>query len=100
MTDAEKALKWCAELIADTDELLPDSSDALKRELVEQKECAQAVIAELARLTEIIRKTDTECDYCKHKLDGECDAAGYDCESCSRDCKCKTCRDNSNWEFL
>lgn len=55
--------------------------------------------AEIARLTKALHKADIDCDPCKHNHGGECENADFDCMTCDCDCICKSCRDNSNWEW-
>lgn len=49
-----------------------------------------------------LKEIDTECAYCKHNqkaapcLEKE---PTLDCETCTCDCICKDCRDNSKWEW-
>lgn len=57
---------------------------------------ADALEAALADL----KKADIECDFCVHNgKDAPCEAADCDCSICTEDCVCKTCRDNSNWQW-
>ena len=51
-----------------------------------------------------LKKTDVDCEYCKHVMQNSphCDAADCNCERCpeKENCKCCTCsRLNNNWEW-
>lgn len=55
---------------------------------------------DLGAVLAAIKKADVECDFCVHNIkDAPCDAADCDCSICTEDCVCKTCRDNSNWQW-
>ena len=59
--------------------------------------------AEKQRLAECLRRVDSDCTYCAQawKVNVKvCDGAP-NCKECpSDDCRCKTCSDNSNWEWV
>lgn len=58
-----------------------------------------AVPPEIRVLLEALRKLDLSCDYCAHRGNPHEDCDG-ECQTCSHDdCRCGTCRDNSNWEW-
>ena len=50
-----------------------------------------------------LRESDmVDCCHCKHYFvysTADCDDANLDCGVCKRDCPCKTCKNNSNWEW-
>lgn len=51
-----------------------------------------------------LKRTDEDCEYCKHAMQNSphCDAADGICERCdlAESCRCITCtRMNSNWEW-
>lgn len=53
-------------------------------------------------MAEALRVLDLECKYCVHSCkapEGDCIQADYDCFVCTKDCPCRACRNNSNWEF-
>lgn len=59
--------------------------------------------AEKQQLVESLRREDMNCDYCGHawKVNVKtCDGTPNCMECASEDCRCKTCRDNSNWEWV
>lgn len=41
------------------------------------------------------------CEHCRHQktCPVPCEEVDIDCSVCPADCMCKTCRDNSNWEW-
>ena len=47
MTDEEKAIAWCEDLIVQSKEIMPQCSDALKAELAEQMEFAETALSTL-----------------------------------------------------
>ena len=61
MTNIEKALHWAETLIQQTDEHLPCCSEALKVELIEQREFAVTAIAALQE--KLVR--DSGCEHCR-----------------------------------
>ena len=87
---AEKYAQYSAlsTLVARSRTLIPELLDLLAE-----------MDAEIARLTKALHKTDIDCDHCKHNHGGECENADFDCMTCDCDCICKSCRDNSNWEW-
>lgn len=44
-----------------------------------------------------------ECEHCAHTISGadcdKCEEVYFDCEKCEAECKCKSCRNGSNWEW-
>lgn len=55
----------------------------------------------IEKLVEKCKELDTDCKACANaKVMVPCEATEefLMCDTCSMDCVCKTCRDNSNWE--
>lgn len=66
---------------------------------IDDQPTVDAVPPEIRVLLEALRKLDWSCDYCAHRDIPHEDCNG-ECQTCSHDdCRCKTCRDNSNWEW-
>ena len=70
--------------------------DAVNKDRINLHEQLNAALQDL-------RKADmVDCCHCKHyKVNdaNECAAADCTCDDCKRDCPCKTCKNNSNWEW-
>ena len=64
----------------------------------EAADAIEKLTAEKAALLADLKKSDTDCDFCRHikGIGFPCDC---ECETCRLDCACKTCRDSSNWEW-
>lgn len=57
---------------------------------------------ENAMLKEALRATDLGCVYCRHSklIRLGCIATDVECADCTeQECPCRSCRDNSNWEW-
>lgn len=92
-----KTLKWLAE---DTEFVFAGEALDAAADLIESLQAeVGSKDAEIARLTKALHKADIDCDHCKHNHGGECENADFDCMTCDCDCICKSCRDNSNWEW-
>ena len=61
----------------------------------------QQLEAERDALATALQRCDLDCDYCKHSAipNPSCEAMNMDCMSCDADCPCKSCLDNSNWQW-
>lgn len=70
--------------------------DAVNKDRINLHEQLNAALQDL-------RKADmVDCCHCRHYKvydANECAAAGCTCDDCKRDCPCKTCKNNSNWEW-
>ena len=64
-------------------DLIDDVTKNLTEELERVKRERDAAIADL--------KHGDNCDICR-----DCD---FECDTCTFDCKCRTCRDECNWEW-
>lgn len=56
----------------------------------------------IERLVAKCKELDTDCSACAHaKVMVPCEATKefLMCDTCEMDCVCKTCRNNSNWEW-
>lgn len=70
-------------------DLIDDVTKNLTEELERVKRERDAAIADL--------KHGDNCDICAHTAcDRDCD---FECDTCTFDCKCRTCRDECNWEW-
>ena len=70
-------------------DLIDDVTKNLTEELERVKRERDAAIADL--------KHGDNCDICAHTACvHDCD---FECDTCTFDCKCRTCRDECNWEW-
>lgn len=70
-------------------DLIDDVTKNLTEELERVKRERDAAIADL--------KHGDNCDICAHTACvRDCD---FECDTCTFDCKCRTCRDECNWEW-
>ena len=71
-------------------------TDALA--LIEQHEKEKAALLKALKAADVYG----ECENCKHGKDADinCAEANYYCSACDADCKCKTCLNGSNWEWI
>ena len=70
-----------------------EERNVITKRMIKLEQDLGAVLADL-------KKVDMECDFCGHNQENApCDAADCDCSICTEDCVCKTCRDNSNWQW-
>ena len=53
-----------------------------------------------------IKESDVlhECEHCAHRRmtqeeEEACERNGFECMKCAAECKCKSCRNGSNWEW-
>lgn len=76
-----------------------DLIESLQAQLAERDAEIARLTAERTAMLEALHKSDIDCDSCKHSHGGECENADFDCMTCDCDCICKSCRDNSNWEW-
>lgn len=97
MTDEEKAIAWCEDLIVQSKEIMPQCSDALKAELAEQMEFAETALSTLRdriacqnprplTLDELRNHYITchDCDDAEYSTTVTC---GYVCRSKSSPCR-------------
>lgn len=69
-------------------------------ERVEQLEKQLAVVTEERDAAVADIKHTDNCDVCVSSLShGDCESNNFDCEKCKADCRCKTCRNENNWEW-
>ena len=66
--------------------------------------CLDRLHADAAALLEelltALKRIDPDCRFCTYSATpAPCEAADCDCSICKEDCACKTCRDNSNWQW-
>lgn len=57
---------------------------------------------ERAALIDALIEVDTECKFCTHhRKPVPCQEhpTGFICSECTYDCPCRTCQDNSNYEW-
>ena len=86
----EKLIDVCVKLAKMVKRLLIEN-ERLKTEL-------EAAIADIKESNVLYK-----CEHCAHTIRGadcdKCEEADFDCEKCDAECKCKRCRNGSNWEW-
>lgn len=73
---------------------------ALIQQLEAELEKTRAQLA--AALNDLKDADRYECEHCANYSElpeEKCDEAGGNCELCNEDCPCRTCVDNSNWQW-
>jgi len=61
------------------------------------------LLREKEALLKAVKQFDLDCLCCKNNVESEhasnCGESDFMCSECKLDCVCRSCRDNSNYEF-
>ena len=66
------------------------------------KRLAQVERERDAAVADLRRADSVDCEHCAHYMpfgESRCDNDDCDCETCTQECACRTCRDNSGWTW-
>lgn len=85
-------------------------ADIIPEEVNLSLEAAMAIVQEFEQLAaerdallKALKEKDAECECCANadrleQMDTR-EEMDFDCDACKADCRCRDCRNNSNWEW-